>query len=118
MGPVIVVAFEDTCGNLINLVQTTDDWGRMAPEAAMAELTLTTFLSLDGVMQAPGGPGEDESGASPTAAGLPHVDPVFGETIVGSSRTPTPSSSAGGRTTSSRRTGPGSPTPRIPWRRR
>lgn len=50
----------------------------------MAELTLTTFLTVDGVMQAPGGPGEDRSGSFPHGGWLvPHADADMGKTMVG-----------------------------------
>ena len=49
----------------------------------MAELTITTFLSLDGVMQAPGVPDEDPSGNFPHGGWLvPHFEADMGKIMV------------------------------------
>jgi dihydrofolate reductase len=46
------------------------------------KLTITTFLSLDGVMQAPGGPDEDRSGGFEHGGwSYPYADEGFGQSV-------------------------------------
>ena len=78
----------------------------------MRRVVVSTFLSLDGVMQGPGGPDEDRSGGFDQGGWLvPYADEDMGRFMV-DWMAKAGSFLLGGRPTrSSRRTGRTSPTP-------
>jgi len=80
----------------------------------MGELTISTFLSLDGVMQAPGGPTEDPSGGFTLGGWLvPFFDDGVGAAMT-EIFTKVDAFCSGGRLTiSSQATGPTCPARRI-----
>jgi hypothetical protein len=79
------------------------------------ELTLTTFLTLDGVMQAPGGPTEDPSGDFAHGGWLvPHADSDMGAEMVEIFSKAGLSFWGAAPTISLQPTGPASQTPTIP----
>lgn len=48
----------------------------------MRKLVVGTFITMDGVMQAPGGPNEDRDGGSQHGGWLvPHLDEKFGASM-------------------------------------
>jgi dihydrofolate reductase len=55
---------------------------RTLPEITMRRIVVASFISLDGVMQAPGGPREDPTGGF-TLGGwtAPHFDPALGASL-------------------------------------
>jgi hypothetical protein len=83
---------------------------------SMRKIIGAVFVSLDGVMQAPGAPDEDRTGGFELGGWLaPFWDEQDGEQLDSSSPVLSTSSSVGVPTTSSRLTGPMSPARRRRW---
>ncbi len=86
----------------------------------MRNVIVGAFVSLDGVMQAPGGPQEDPTGGFHYGGWvMPLIDEVFGEESTGCSISPSTFCSAVRPTRSLRHTGHTRREARtIPWPRR